>query len=568
MKLTLEQQKIVNLNEGQHLVLAPPGTGKTELLVQRLSNAVNNGIDPSKMICLTFTNRAAQNMVDRIKKEIGEHQIFIGNIHSYCNTFLRKNKIIPQHASLLDEEDVELLFRELKQDLDSCVIDKYNNKKRRIKIDELLKLNTFIKHKKLNFPQSILQDPQIQFDDDKNNNKNKQNAKTICGQYEQIKKESNFIDFDDLLTITYTHLNKEIRNKPIFEWIQIDEVQDLNPLQWDIVNKISNKRISHRVFFGDYEQAIFSFMGAKLEILDKVGKESTIHELQNNFRSPKYLLDLYNIYAKFWLNPKWKYEPKSLNKSEKTSNSLAYREIKVPHEVTRRNQWGDVVGYNIKYYSTEDDEINWIIKNKLPREPQKNTAILVRTNSTADKFAKKFKERDINYFKISGFDLFRRKIIKDLMAFLNIIVNDNDRNSWIRNFHLYGKIKTLKESRLFINNMFANGIKPLDFIKQENLQETLLDTFLKDFQNKRVIIFDTETTGLDTKNDDIIQIAAIEIINGKLGEIFEVFINTEKDLSESKKIHKISKDYLNKFAIDRVEALEKFLNFISVVVKK
>jgi DNA helicase-2/ATP-dependent DNA helicase PcrA len=565
MQLTEEQSKIVSLNQGQHLVLAPPGTGKTELLVQRLSNAVKNGTQQNKMICLTFTNRAAKNMLDRVEKEIGEHKIFIGNIHSYCNTFLRKNKIIPQSTSLLDEEDVELLFNELKQDLHSFVYDKYkkgDDNTREIKTDELLKLNTFIKQKNLNFPESILQNPQIKFCNYKDDNQNQKNAIKMCAEYEQIKKESNFIDFDDLLTLSYAYLSESQENKPIFEWLQIDEVQDLNPLQWAIINKISNKEISHRVFFGDYEQAIFSFMGAKLEILDKVGKESTIHELQNNFRSPQYLLELYNIYAKFWLKPKWKYEPKSLNKLVKTQNSLAYKEIRIPHEVEQRNKWGDVFGYNIEYYSTEDDEIDWIIKNKLPKEPQENTAILVRANSSADKFAQKLNDYGVNYFKISGFDLFRRKVVKDLMAFLNIIVDDNDRNSWIRNFHLYGKIKTLKESRLFVNNMFINGIKPLDVIKQPKIEKTFLDSFLDNFQNKRVVIFDTETTGLDTKNDDIIQIAAIEITNGKLGNIFEVYINTDKDLTESEKIHHISKEYLNKYAIDKKEALQKFIDFI------
>ena len=87
MQLTEEQEKIVKLNVEQHLVLAPPGTGKTELLVQRLSNAVKNGFNQKEMICLTFTNRAALNMIDRVEKDIGNHEIFIGNIHSFCNTF-------------------------------------------------------------------------------------------------------------------------------------------------------------------------------------------------------------------------------------------------------------------------------------------------------------------------------------------------------------------------------------------------------------------------------------------------------------------------------------------------
>ena len=81
--LSPEQQKIVDLESGQHLVLAPPGTGKTELLVHRIEKAINN-FPQDEIACLTFTNRAAKNMVDRIKREIGENDVFIGNIHSFC----------------------------------------------------------------------------------------------------------------------------------------------------------------------------------------------------------------------------------------------------------------------------------------------------------------------------------------------------------------------------------------------------------------------------------------------------------------------------------------------------
>ena len=110
MVLTKQQQAIVDINEGQHLVLAPPGTGKTELLVQRLAKAIQNGVDQQTMICLTFTNRAAKNMLDRVESEVGQHDVFIGNIHSFCNTFLREHNVIANDTSLLDQEDVVLLY--------------------------------------------------------------------------------------------------------------------------------------------------------------------------------------------------------------------------------------------------------------------------------------------------------------------------------------------------------------------------------------------------------------------------------------------------------------------------
>ena len=109
-QLSQEQQKIVDLESGQHLVLAPPGTGKTELLVHRIRKAIQH-IPHDQIACLTFTNRAAKNMVDRIRQEIGENDVFIGNIHSYSSKFLRKNNLIPQITSMMDEEDTDLLFK-------------------------------------------------------------------------------------------------------------------------------------------------------------------------------------------------------------------------------------------------------------------------------------------------------------------------------------------------------------------------------------------------------------------------------------------------------------------------
>jgi len=543
MDLTKQQQVIVDINEGQHLVLAPPGTGKTELLVQRLSQAIQNGVDQQTMICLTFTNRAAKNMLDRVEKEVGSHDVFIGNIHSFCNTFLRQHNVIPNDTSLLDEEDVELLLREVIME-NPCYVE--GSKGRDIiKSIQLYKYNVFRKQQQLQFPQELIDKLDFSFVD---GNEGLAAANRLCNAYEKIKEESSFIDFDDLLLLAYHYLVNHPTNIPIVRWLQIDEVQDLNPLQWAIINEISKRESSHRVFFGDYEQAIFSFMGAKLEVLDKVAAVSKIHFLQDNFRSPQYLLELYNTYAKAWLAPKWEYEPVSKNSLPKTPSALSFKEIITQHEDGR--------------YGTLDDEIDWIVKKKLPKEPQESTAILVSTNAMADSFAHKFDEVGVDYFKISGFDLFRRKEIKDLMAFLSVIVNAEDRNAWIRNFHLYGRIKTLKDARVFINYLFSIGLRPFDFVGEQRYEQSYLDDFLFLLKEQRVVVFDTETTGLDTQNDDIIQIAAIEIVEGEIGRSFEVFINTDKDLSESEKIHHISKDYLNEHAISKTEALSQFIDFV------
>jgi len=127
---------------------------------------------------------------------------------------------------------------------------------------------------------------------------------------EQLKVESSLLDFDDLLTYTYYYLTSNNNNLSLskYSWIQVDEVQDLNPIQWEII-KLVAETDAHILFFGDYEQAIFSFMGAKLERLHTIEKECRIHNLQKNFRSPSYLLQIYIDYAKTHLSPKWKKDP-------------------------------------------------------------------------------------------------------------------------------------------------------------------------------------------------------------------------------------------------------------------
>jgi DNA helicase-2/ATP-dependent DNA helicase PcrA len=112
--LTTDQKAIVDLSEGQHLVLAPPGTGKTELLAHRVEQALTKKITSDKMICLTFTNRAAKGMKERIEERYPKNNVFIGNIHQYCSIFLYKNKLISQYTSLIDEEDAVLLMEEAK----------------------------------------------------------------------------------------------------------------------------------------------------------------------------------------------------------------------------------------------------------------------------------------------------------------------------------------------------------------------------------------------------------------------------------------------------------------------
>ncbi|MGI8599978.1 MAG: 3'-5' exonuclease [Chitinophagaceae bacterium] len=538
---TVEQQKILEIKEGIHLVLAPPGSGKTELLASRVENAIKSGLKDNEIICLTFTNRAAKGMKERIENKYPNNEIIIGNIHHYCSTFLFQNKLIPLNTSILDEEDADSIIEELKKELGYSPI--VNGKPFNVYNPNLLKLATYLKQQKLGFPNEILQLPKTE------DIPNYAEAKELCEAYMNIKEAFSFIDFDDLLINTYnTLLNKTINSiYASFKWIQVDEVQDLNPIQWAIIDKIKMGD-GVTVYFGDYEQAIFSFMGAKLaslhaiELTCKSNPPNGIHNLQKNFRSPSYLLNIYVDYAKQLLNPAWKKEPVSDKVENAEEGSLKIHKIN----------------------GTLQKEATYIVENilsKLSSSQDEKTAIIVRYNNTADLISSELNKKGISHFKISGFDLFRRKSIKGLMAFLSILENNFNKLSWTRLYYEFGALKTLKEARHFIQYLFKIGLTPIDFILFEN-QSSRIINFFETVKSQRLIVFDTETTGIKTDEDDIIQVAAIEIVNGEIKREFEVYIKNNKPLAESEKIHNISKEYLDIHGKSPEIALQAFIDFV------
>lgn len=521
-----EQKNIINLCNRINLVLAPPGTGKTTILAERINYAIKNGIKPRDMICLTFTNRAARIMRDRVANSKNNNDLFIGNIHQFCFKFIKANKLFPQNITLLDEEDVNDVFEEAKFNL---------NISTETKAKDLASLNAKLNQRSFNLPDELRNNSFVDI-------KDINIAKIICVEYEKIKKHNNFLDFDDLLLYTYNFIREESNNDyKKYTWIQVDEAQDLNPLQWKIIDLISTPN-AHSVIFADTEQAIFSFIGASRNRLYELAQETKPDVFNVNYRSPSYLLDIYNKYARKYFTANGSL-PTAFDRVEAEENDLKMIEVD----------------------GTAEDEINYLIDELLPEildQSEGQTAFLFRINKPVDQFSNKLNIRNIDHFKISGFDLFSRKIIKDLLAYLSCLNDPLDKLAWSRLFNIFGKVQTLRESRAIVNNLFNIGLKPTDFLQKEHEFQNILELFDGVYRNERIVVFDTETTGLDTANDDIIQIAAVEIISGKIGDKFEVFIKTNKSLESTEHVHKISKEYLLQHGIDHAEALNKFKSFV------
>lgn len=275
-----KQQEVIRFNDGHALVLGAPGCGKTDILSMRvlMSHQIYH-VDYKDMLCLTFTNRASREMKERIRQTVGDvtADLFVGNLHRFCINFIYDNNLVPIDTGIADDTEQEEIFSEL---IDGPQIPGWQNTS--VAARNYMKEN--------NSPFEIVGN-----DDDIYNN-----TKSLAERYADYKKENRIIDFDDILLITYKALMEEgyqqkyVRSS--YKWIQIDEVQDLNPIQLAIIEKLVAEDYKSVVYLGDERQAIYSFLGARHESIERIKKKAgkNFFILSNNYRSPMYLLDMLN----------------------------------------------------------------------------------------------------------------------------------------------------------------------------------------------------------------------------------------------------------------------------------
>lgn len=524
MKYTKDQQTILDITDGKHIVHAPAGCGKTEMLTQRVIKALKEKTEPKDMICLTFTNRAAIEMTERLEQSssLATSMLpFVGNIHKYCNLFLRKNNLLPDSSTLLDEEEYKTILNGL--------IKKWDKKTVIIRQD-LFRYLCDKKREQLGLKSIYTNKYSEGFE------KHISIYSTIYVHYENVKREFNFYDFDDLLNLSSHFLNTtaqyEFNN---FGWIQIDEVQDLNEAQWEIINHI-NKSAKVEVYYGDYQQSIFSFLGSSYQSFVKwYNQVPNKHSLAKNYRSTDDVIIILNQYLKETLNSKTIFDSEQANIF--SPNSFRIKPVE----------------------GTVEDEMNYITKQiKTEKYKGESLAVLVRTNKNAELCSNYLNEIGINHLKVSGVDFFQRKELKDLFAIINGWVNHFDILAWTRIFSRFTKKLSLDEARRFVYSCYKNALLPIDLLSNS----TYIQNYEAALSSNRCIVFDTETTGLSPLEDDIIQIAATEIINGKVGNSFNCYLQTTKNIAETFDIHKISEKTLQKEGLRQKEGLLKFMDFI------
>ena len=546
------QVPVVEASQGYHLVLASPGCGKTHILAERIRYARERGVKYEDMLCLTFTNRAAREMTNRIQKVVGGDfsELMVGNVHRFCSKFLFEQGRIPADSAIIDDEEAVSIIADYRNEDEEGVTRDFNRYKG---YQTIIFFQHFIYQMEHQHPWKYYLHPESFTDDDREAVKHicvsqkieydeqavvniyhhaqeymdEANAPGLDGKtadrirvllwkmyyancYARYKEENHLFDFEDLLLYTYDIYRSDPTCKR-YPWIQVDEVQDLNGMQLAIIDLLTAEDNPMVMYLGDEQQAIFSFMGAKVETLTllKMRCKGNIHHLQRNHRSPKYLLDVFNDYAEKQLKIDRELLPLSDNDTKATSGDL-----RIIHSSTIEAEHKDITTEALSLYEQNKEE---------------RTAVIVSANSDADRISEAMTEAGLTHFKVSGRDLFDTPDVKLLLAHLSVLSNEHNSIAWTRIMKGVRAFPSHALARRFNWKLKQLALSPSDFLLYPESCYTA--EFLRAYNEEEIVVFDTETTGLNVFSDDIIEIAAIRIKGGEVvGEPLDLYIETDKPI--------------------------------------
>lgn len=402
-QLNAEQKKAVLYNDGPLLILAGAGSGKTKVLTTKIAYLIKEKqVSPYEILAITFTNKAAKEMKERVENLIGEEArwIQISTFHSFGLKLLRENcKELGYEPNfvIMDSDDsltiVKKIIKELNYD-----VKQYNPKAIKNKIssckNELMSPKDYEKYIGNDYDKVIYE---------------------VYERYEEKLKSSNAVDFDDLLVLPIKLFRK---NKDILEhyqnrykYILIDEYQDTNEAQY-ILSKMISAKYKNICVVGDADQAIYGFRGANYKNIlnfEKDYKNALSIKLEQNYRSTKNILDAANCVIKNNQSRKEKNLWSTKGDGEKVTYYRAYDQLDEAHQVA-----------------------SFIKKIQKAGKPLNKVAILYRTNAQSRVMEEELLKDNIPYHIVGGLSFYSRKEIKDLLAYLKLIYNEKDDVSFLR----------------------------------------------------------------------------------------------------------------------------------------
>ena len=396
-KLNKQQREAVMHKDGPCLVIAGAGSGKTKVLTTRIAYLIDQGIPSYNILAITFTNKAAKEMKERLEAIVPDNSAFVGTFHSFGLCIVRENYMnlgLERNFTILDSDDVLTIIKKIMKDLDitkeECAPSYVRNR------------ISFIKNEMMSEA-----DIEKYF-----NSEPEKIALRVYHEYIKVLKRNNSVDFDDLLSLPvqlFTE-NKEVlaHYQEKFKYILIDEYQDTNEVQYKMTKLLGS---GHKNIFvvGDPDQSIYMFRGANYKNIlnfEHDYADTKVIALEENYRSTKMILDAANSVIKN-------------NKDRKDKNLKSNK----------------MLGARVQYLRSYDEkhEITLCIEEikKLLNDGYKasDIAIFYRTNGQARIVEEMFIKANLPYKVIGSYYFYQRKEIKDLISYLRLISNHHDEIS-------------------------------------------------------------------------------------------------------------------------------------------
>ena len=525
------QKKAVLKIDGPSIVIAGAGSGKTRVLTYKIVHLIKNGIDPFEILALTFTNKAAREMKFRISSMIGDGEsknIWMGTFHSIFAKILRfeAHKIgFTSDFTIYDIQDSERLISSIIKEM-NLDKDSYRSKTIRNRISSLknsfISVNAYFSNSDLTESDNLSRRPK---------------TGEIYKEYTDRLIKSNSMDFDDLLLKTNELLNNfpEVLAKyqEKFKYILVDEYQDTNNSQYLIVKSLADK-YQNICVVGDDAQSIYSFRGANINNIINFRKDYDdveVYRLEQNYRSTKYIVNAANsvidnnknkIHKEVWTDNEFG------NKIQITSN---------PSDIAEARLISQKILSLIKLENNYQDFV-----------------ILYRTNAQSRVIEDSLRNSSIPYKIYGGVSFYNRKEIKDVLAYLRLLVNDNDEESLKRiinypprgigqvtinkiivgsknnNLSMYNTIRSAKKINLGLSNSAITKLENfIDQIEAFKIQNGKLSAFdIADLVIRETKIIDELRK--DESPESIVRVENIqELLNG-----IRDFIEDQKEIADSK----------------------------------
>jgi DNA helicase-2/ATP-dependent DNA helicase PcrA len=401
------QRAAVEYIDGPSLVIAGAGSGKTRVLTYKIAYLLSQGMKPWSIMALTFTNKAAREMKERIGKLVGNdlaQHLYMGTFHSIFSRILRAEAEhigFNNNFTIYDESDSRSLIKAIVKEMG---------------LDDK-KYKPAAVHAKISMAKNNLMSAAAYESDAAIFEQNKRAQMPEVGKifvaYVQRCKQANAMDFDDLLTLTYQLFreHEDIRHKYAarFDYVLVDEYQDTNHVQMSIVMQLCQEK--QRVCaVGDDSQSIYSFRGANIDNILNYQRQfqgTRLFKLEQNYRSTQTIVEAANSLIKHNRN-------------------------QIPKDVFSENAKGEKIQYKPAYSDKEEAGIVAKDVKRIRREDgcqYSDFAILYRTNAQSRSFEEEFRKQGIPYRIYGGLSFYQRKEIKDIIAYFRLVANPDDEEA-------------------------------------------------------------------------------------------------------------------------------------------